>query len=185
MGSNCPSAARWRGINRTSRDKRFRISWGGRVGLGPSLPETSSEEGGEAMLETKTKGNVNVNVPFCICGGGAAPEPDSAVDDDEVADGGSGGGISACAVMMCGGNKRMDGEGSLKIRSGRERGRGKGLWFSKVSASFYRLVCIIICRWDGRFLNMRKQLAHIIIFKDLTNPVSRIFLLRHQPGPRF
>ena len=52
-------------------------------------------------MERKTKGKVNVNVPFCICGGGTAPEPDSAVDDGEVADGGSGGGISACAVMMC------------------------------------------------------------------------------------
>jgi hypothetical protein len=43
MGSNCPSAAKWRGMNRTSRDKRFRISWGGRVVPGPSFPETSSE----------------------------------------------------------------------------------------------------------------------------------------------
>ena len=75
--------------------------------LVPSFLETSSEGGEEeeAMLETKTKGNVNVNVPFCICGGGAAPGPDSAVDD-EVADGGCGGGISASAVMMrCGEQK--------------------------------------------------------------------------------
>ena len=102
IGSNCPSAAKWRGMNRTSRDKRFWISWGGRLWLVPSFPETSSED---AMLETKTKGNVNVNVPFCICGGGAAPEPESAVDD-EVVDGGSGGGISACAVMMCSGEQK-------------------------------------------------------------------------------
>jgi len=87
-------------MNRTSRDKRFCISWGGRVWLVPSFPETSSGEEEDATLETKTKGKVNVNVPFCICGGGAAPEPDSSVDDAEVADGGSGGGISACAVMI-------------------------------------------------------------------------------------
>ena len=73
--------------------------------LFPVVEGSSSEDNGddEDVLDMNTKGNVNVNVPFCMCGGSVTPEPGSAVDDDDddvVADGGCGGGISACAVMM-------------------------------------------------------------------------------------
>ena len=58
----------------------------------------TSSEGEDDDDDEMTKTG-NVKVKFCICGGRDAPEPGSVVVVD-VADGGCGGGMSACAVMM-------------------------------------------------------------------------------------